>query len=181
MVLNRDDQPVPLRPVGRPEQYHLCKSNSSIDCPECGLKEWAQWVTPDLRLTRENKRENRAVLIWLGAVMKDVYGPEIWPDEIAYRIREARWAMTPLVTVGGIRFPGDAAMIRAQRGVIVRVVRWLEEIDRDATNAFRGEVVPDVVVYNTANLSALEDLAQLMHFDAFERGILLPVYKPLAA
>ena len=89
---------------------------------EFRLRNWLDTKAyPGLRLTRENKDEHRAVLMWLGINLRDLAGSAYWANEINRRIVAVQ--DEPLITTSGVRFPEDAIPVRTRGGLIVEVTQ----------------------------------------------------------
>ncbi len=78
--------------------------------------------------------------------MRKVISEYVWADEVARRVLAVRSG--PLVTVGGVRDPKDAEVIRSIGGHIVRIIGKDESPDPDPANARSDEIEPDALVYN---------------------------------
>ena len=164
-------------PLGRPR--HTCRTDTSVGCAECGLTVWVRdklYLNPVV--TRDNKLEHLGPLTWLGLIMREVYYPRVWADEITRRALIELEDGLPLVTIGGVRHPADAERIREIGGKIVEVVRR-DDDDPDATAARRSEIIPDILVDNsTEGESALEELARQIAAD-LRRSSLQELYGPI--
>jgi hypothetical protein len=127
--------------------FHTCGNPGiKFSCPECGLAEWLLTrAHPGLVVTRDNKSLHRSTLIWLGIVIRQLVDDEVWAREVVRRIELAR--PSEFITVGGVRFPADAALVRQVGGRVIRVV-GPNDLDTDPTNAENGQIQADVTVYN---------------------------------
>jgi hypothetical protein len=56
----------PMPPLGG--YYHT--HGGTAKCPECVMKDWLRGVPQGFQLTRDNKDVHRAVLMWLGVIIR---------------------------------------------------------------------------------------------------------------
>jgi len=153
------------------EAMHTHEQNPNQDCPECDMKDWYDETRAGTELSRENKAEHRAPLIWLGVALRDTHGPQVWGEEVGRRVKRAIEAGSKLVTVGGVRSPDDAAAIGEHPNLFVVKVLRGEDVDRDATNQRRHQIKPDCVVHNVGTLEDLEIIAGQMAEDLLGGGL----------
>lgn len=123
---------------------------------------------PDLAaatIDRANKQAYRSLLQWLGGYLAKHVSGDIWFDEIMRRIKAA--GDFELATVGGVRFPADAAVIRRHGGKIIRIVRpAVGETDlQDLTERERSLIDADATVHNDGNLTQLKSMAAELYVD----------------
>jgi|GEM_PF-6505608 hypothetical protein len=153
------------------EAMHTHERRADQDCPECDMKNWYDETRAGTELSRENKAEHRAPLVWLGVALRDTHGPRVWGEEVGRRVERAMEAGSKLVTVGGVRSPEDVAAIGEHSNLfVVKVIRG-EDADRDATNQRRHQIKPDCVVHNKGTLEDLEIIAGLMADDLVGGGL----------
>lgn len=118
-----------------------------------------------VEITNETKEAFRPLLQWLGGYLVIMVGPGVWYDEIIRRIGHLR--QVDLVTIGGVRYPGDAERIRNAGGYIVAIERpgQATQDATDLTERQRSLITPDATVINDASLAALATCAQQVHTD----------------
>lgn len=146
---------------------------------EFRLREWLGYRSRDqLVLTRENKDEHRAVLMWLGINLRDLTTQDYWANEIDRRIELA--SDEPLVTASGVRFPEDTAPISRRGGIIVEVTSRRVLSDDDPTNAKRDLVAPHTIVHNDSSIEVVQVMMDLLRRDFIDNNrVLAPQYYPL--
>jgi hypothetical protein len=122
-----------------------------------------------------NKELFRPILQWLGGFLVYAAGPGIWYDEIVRRIKAQ--PSLDLVTVGGVRYPGDAERIVGAGGTILRVERPdIGTKDHlDLTERERAMIQADSVILNNGGLDELNRCASLIYSDLVA-GTLKPEY-----
>lgn len=119
----------------------------------------------DTPLTDATKEQFRTLLQWLGGYLVAKISKTIWYDEILRRI-DLRDATTSLVTIGGVRYPSDAQVVRAHGGKIVAVERPDAKLrGHDITEAERGGIKPDIIVLNNGTPEQLQVLAEKLMND----------------
>lgn len=118
-------------------------------------------------ITTENKAQYRAILQWLGGYLVYKVDPGIWYKEIMQRASEAELQGLELCTIGGLRYPHDAEIVRSGGGIIVLIRRPLvtEQDISDPTERERAKIQPDTVVINNAGLTELVLCARHMLTD----------------
>jgi hypothetical protein len=122
---------------------------------------------PDLMkqtITAENKETYRPLLQWLGGYLVQKIDAGIWYNELMRRIKAAGTAGAKLCVVGGLRFPSDAAILRANGGLIVSMSRpgHLQSDTLDPTERERQNIKPDCTILNNGTLADLQIFAS--HF-----------------
>ena len=145
---------------------------------EFRLRHWLDTKAhPGLRLSRENKDEHRAVLMWLGINLRDLVDSAYWANEIDRRIVVAQ--DEPLITTSGVRFPEDAKPVTSRGGLIVEVTSARVHSDDDPTNARRSEIKPDTVVHNDGSRAQVNIMMGLMRRDMLGKArAVAPSYRP---
>ena len=119
----------------------------------------------DTPLTDETKEQFRTLLQWLGGYLVAKLSKTIWYDEIMRRIA-LRDGTTSLVTIGGLRYPSDAATVRAHGGKIIAVERPDAKLrGHDVTEAERSLITPDITVINNGTLEQLQVVAEAIMND----------------
>lgn len=116
-------------------------------------------------ITGDKKEQFRSLLQWLGGYLAKSVSGDIWYKEIARRA-----FATPnlqLATIGGVRFPADAAAIHKCGGIVIRIVRP-SSIARDTEDITEREVetIPfDIEIVNDGNLPELQSCAYKVYED----------------
>ncbi len=118
-------------------------------------------------ITETNKADYRPILQWLGGYLVLEVDPGIWYKEILRRTEFAKIEGVELCTIGGLRYPTDAELIRAADGIIAAIHRPMmgEQDSGDLTERQRSQIHPDVTVLNNADVPALNALAKRMYND----------------
>ncbi len=127
-------------------------------------------------ITDETKESFRPLLQWVGGFIAiNIDG--VWYQEIRRRIQHMTTQGVDLVTVGGVRFPRDAEILRNSGGVVLEVVRpGMNARDSgDLTERERTLIEPDSTIINDCSLSGLEQCAQQVWHDLMMRD-LRPTY-----
>lgn len=121
----------------------------------------------DTDITADTKEQFRPLLQWLGGFLVIVAGPGIWYDEIVRRLNNLRTQGYELVTIGGVRYPGDAERLRNAGGIILQIERpALPETDStDLTERQRSLIKPDAVIMNDGSLEDLAERAEAVYKD----------------
>lgn len=114
-----------------------------------------------------NKGAYRALLQWLGGYFVTHVDRGIWYNELVRRARHAETEGCKLFVIGGVRFPGDAEIVRAAKGRIIGINRpGVVELDqRDPTERERSKIRPDALVLNNGSLAQLEAIARELYAD----------------
>jgi hypothetical protein len=116
-------------------------------------------------LTAENKHRYRSLLQWLGGFCVLQVKDTIWFDELVRRVQSQ--PDLALASIGGVRFPSDAACIRATEGKIITVQRPSIGVTdgADLTERERGAITPDITIVNDGSLEQLALLAKQLYKD----------------
>jgi len=125
---------------------------------------------PDLltgQLSEINKAEYRPILQWLGGYLVARIDSGIWYKEVMRRAAQAATEGVQLCTIGGLRYPSDAAIVRAGGGYILLIHRPLmnEQDLTDPTERDRYKIQPDITVVNDAGIPELVTCAQSIYTD----------------
>lgn len=125
-------------------------------------------------ITEKNKDRHRPILQWIGGYLVHRIGPGIWYDEIGRRIQKAKNDGIKIYIVGGIRYPYDAAVIRSQGGIIIKLFRAdLPERElADITEEHRNEILVDTTIISDSNIKALDETVKAFYQDLLLRDIL---------
>ena len=117
------------------------------------------------QITAINKADYRPLLQWLGGFLVERIGDDIWYNQLIKQAQSAPQAN--LCTIGGLRYPKDASIVRAAGGVIVKVVRPdMAEADlQDPTEQQRQAIQPDVTIINNGSLDELTAVAKVFYDD----------------
>ncbi|MDL2362863.1 MAG: hypothetical protein QFB86_00585 [Patescibacteria group bacterium] len=116
-------------------------------------------------ITLDSKEQYRSLLQWLGGYLAKNVSGDIWYGEITRRIATTR--AIELATVGGVRFPADAAALRAAGGHILTIERP-NIVVRDANEITEREsklIEPDAIISNDGSLHELIGVAQTVYSD----------------
>jgi hypothetical protein len=115
-------------------------------------------------ITSDNKAQFRALQQWLGGYLVAELGG-IWYEELLARINAV--SGLELATIGGVRFPSDAATIRDAGGSIIVVERPQtgEQDSSDLTERDRRAIIPDTIVHNDGSLLQLQRCANQVFND----------------
>lgn len=118
-------------------------------------------------ITAENKEYYRPLLQWLGGYLVQRVDPGIWYNEIVRRIHAASTAGAKLCVVGGLRFPNDVAVMRAEGAIIVELSRpgHLQSDTLDPTERERQNIKADCSIMNNGSLADLEKFAERFLLD----------------
>lgn len=111
----------------------------------------------------DNKAQHRPILQWLGGYLAKRVSGDIWYCEL---IRRGGIDQDiDLLTLGGVRFPADTAVIREQGGLIIGLVRpSLEAQDAtDVTERERSLITPDTLIHNDGSVEQLQQLAEQVY------------------
>lgn len=122
----------------------------------------------DLSIPGEVAKETyRTLLQWLGGYLVKKIDPGIWYNYIADQIKTDHQEGIVLCTVGGLRYPNDAQILKTVDAVIVEIKRPdLEEIDAsDMTERERRNIAVDTVVINNGSLTDLQNCAKRLYED----------------
>jgi hypothetical protein len=119
------------------------------------------------RITDANKEFYRPILQWLGGFMVSHIDAGIWYNEIMKRAELAKSEGILLCTIGGVRFPTDAEIVRKGGGKIILIHRPMigEQDVSDPTERERIRIQPDIMILNDAGLAELVAIAQHIYND----------------
>jgi hypothetical protein len=114
---------------------------------------------------QDNKQTYRSLLQWLGGYLAKKVSGDIWFKEILHRIELS--SPIELVTIGGVRFPDDAEVIKRHDGKIILIVRQsVVYVDvKDLTERERADISIDITVNNDGDLQALSKTAHNLYVD----------------
>lgn len=122
----------------------------------------------DLSEPGESTKESyRSLLQWMGGYFVKKIDQGIWYEYIADQIRIDHQEGIILCTVGGVRYPKDAEILKSVDAVIVEIKRPdLEEIDiTDMTERERQNITVDTIVNNNGSLTDLQNCAKRLYED----------------
>lgn len=127
----------------------------------------------DTDITADTKETFRPLLQWLGGYLVAKVGSGVWYDELVRRIAHLRSSGYNLVTVGGVRYPGDAERIRNAGGVIICIERpdLPQQDAQDLTEREREAIQSDAIIVNNATISQLETCARQVYHDLSMRQL----------
>lgn len=119
------------------------------------------------RIGPENKANYRAILQWLGGYLVLKVDPGIWYQAIMRRVQAAAREGVVLCTIGGVRYPSDAEIVRQSGGRIVQITRpFVRDQDMsDPTERERIKIKPDITVSNDAGIVELARCAYKIYAD----------------
>ncbi|CAN5117757.1 hypothetical protein BH09PAT3_BH09PAT3_2570 [soil metagenome] len=120
-----------------------------------------------LPITADSKEAFRPLLQWLGGYLVARAGSGVWYDEIVRRIAHLRTSGCDIVTIGGVRYPGDAERLRNAGAVIIDIQRPELPIQDllDITERERTLIEPDCLVVNNGTLADLNTCAAVVYED----------------
>ena len=126
-----------------------------------------------VEITPELKQIFRPLLQWLGGFMVLHVGNGVWYDEILRRIALLQASGCDIVTIGGVRFPGDAERLRNAGGLILDINRpnLPCQDSQDITERERALIHPDGTVINDGSLDELQQCATLVYKDLCHRTL----------
>lgn len=140
----------------------------------------AQEPTEETTITEENKEYFRPLMQWMGNyfVAKIDFG--IWYKKILNEIKAEEAKGATLATVGGLRFPQDAAILKDAGATIVLIERPNAPTpdEDDPTERQRRNIMPDTSIINNGNLLDLEACASKFYSD-LKQGQLKPTYSAI--
>lgn len=120
----------------------------------------------EVPITAQNKATYRPLLQWIGGYLVAKISSTIWFDEIFRRI-DIHDSDKKLIVVNGLRYPSDAAVVRAHGGIILEIQRPLEpeQDPRDITERSRSDIKPDIMLLNNGSFDELEAVAAKLWAD----------------
>jgi hypothetical protein len=118
-------------------------------------------------ITQANKNQYRPILQWLGGYLVSRVSPSIWTSEAVRRAKVAGANGTALCSIGGLRYPTDAEVLRNSAGKVIHIRRPLitEQDLSDPTERERNKIIPDTMLLNDGNLSQLVSVAAQLLLD----------------
>lgn len=118
-------------------------------------------------VTDLNKEFYRPLLQWLGGYLVAKVDSGVWYNEIMRQVQQAKAAGIVLSTIGGVRYPKDAEIVRLGGGQIVLIRRPLigEQDMSDPTERERTHIKPEITILNDAGLAELVQVAQRIYAD----------------
>lgn len=124
-----------------------------------------------------NKDKHRPILQWIGGFMVHRTEQGIWFDHIARLLKKAEADGIRLGVVGGVRYPYDASVIRANGGIIIKLLR--EDLPErelaDITEEHRNEIKINTTIISDSRPEAFNELVKIFYRD-YLVGDLLPTY-----
>lgn len=131
----------------------------------------------DVGITEETKGYFRPLLQWMGGyfVAKVDFG--IWYKQILKQIKGDQAKGATLATVGGLRYPQDAVILKEAGAIIVNIDRpgQPETDQNDPTERQRQTIMTDTSISNNGNLLDLESCASRFYND-LQQGQVKPSY-----
>ena len=129
------------------------------------------------KISLENKEAYRPFLQWLGGYLVRSLGPGIWYNEIVKRVKQAAQSGVKLCTVGGLRFPNDANILKQVDALVVKVYRpgHLQYDALDPTERERDNIPVDVTVVSDAGIEEVTMCAKCF-MDDLKNGELKKTY-----
>ena len=114
------------------------------------------------KITLDNKEEYRPILQWLGGYLVRSIEPGIWYEEIVRRAKTAMQQGVAMCTVGGLRFPNDATILRQINAKIIKVYRpgHLQYDAMDPTERERDNIKVDVTIVSDAGIDEVTTCAE---------------------
>lgn len=118
-------------------------------------------------ITEQTKDQFRPILQWLGGYLVARVDPGVWYNEVMRRVKQAEEEGVVLCTIGGVRYPTDAEIVRQGGGRIILIHRPLigERDFADPTERERIHIHPDVTIVNDAGLAELVMVTQRLYAD----------------
>lgn len=119
------------------------------------------------KITLKNKEAYRSILQWLGGYLVRSIKPGIWYEEIVRRAQAAEQQGAKLCTVGGLRFPNDATILRKINAIIVKVYRpgHLQYDALDPTERERDDIPLDVTIVSDRGIDEINACAKIFFED----------------
>jgi hypothetical protein len=121
----------------------------------------------NMHVTSANKNQYRAILQWLGGYLVNKVDKGIWYNEVVRRAKSAAEQGVQLCTIGGLRYPSDAEIVRSSNGYIILIRRPLlsEQDISDPTERDRSKIIPDTTLINNASIRELMIASQQLLLD----------------
>ena len=118
-------------------------------------------------ITEANKTYFRPLLQWMGGYFVAKLDFGIWYKQILLRIQKDQAAGIDLATVGGLRYPEDAAILKSAGATIVGINRpgHAEADIDDPTERERQSIPVDTTIINNGTLEQLEACAAHFYND----------------
>lgn len=115
----------------------------------------------------ENKESYRPLLQWLGGYLVTNVDKGIWYNELVRRAKDAETAGAKLCIVGGLRYPSDAAILRAAGGIVVKVYRpgHLQNDMLDPTERERENILVDTTIMGNGTIQDVNNCAKVFLAD----------------
>lgn len=119
------------------------------------------------KIGKHNKEIFRPILQWLGGYLVQKVDSGIWYNELVRRIKVEADKGCELCLVGGLRFPMDAAILRAAGGYVIHVYRpgHLQGDLLDPTERERQNIQPDSIVMSNGTLEDVVAFAPKFYED----------------
>lgn len=123
-------------------------------------------------ITLNTKERFRPLLQWVGGYLAITHDG-IWYRELMRRTRHLSSQGVELVTIGGVRFPRDAEILRNNGGIILEIKRpgYQKRDKGDLTERERKLIEADSIISNDGTLPDLERCAQNVWKDLALRDI----------
>lgn len=120
-----------------------------------------------------NKQLYRPLLQWMGGYLVDKVDDGIWYKQIVRLINQDKDTGIVLCTVGGLRFPRDAEILKEAGATIVEVERTgLDQTDTaDPTERQRQQIQVDCTVFNDGTLGDLQNCARQVYQDILKGNL----------
>ncbi len=130
------------------------------------------------KITAVNKETYRPFLQWLGGYLVEKVNSGIWYNEIVRRIHAVDTAGAKLCIVGGLRYPSDAAILRAAGATIIHIYRpgHIQSDMLDPTERERQNIQVDCTVMSNGSIEQLRRTAEMFLEDLAGRK-LQKIYK----
>lgn len=124
----------------------------------------------------ETKETFRNILQWIGGPVAASVNQAMWYQEIVRRIQGR--PELQLATVGGVRYPADAATLRDAGGLVFAIKRpsSQERDTQDPTERDRNAIEADTIIVNNGSLEELHRAAKRVLED-LQTGTLQPQYR----
>ncbi len=116
-------------------------------------------------ITPDNKQLHRSLFQWMGSIGVLRIDATFWSELTGKQVEQLKNTNVPLVTLGGIRFPADLAMVHALDGIVVKVTRPNMSVGTDPTEATMTQLVSDVDVLNNGSLEQLRTAVEQLWQD----------------